>query len=210
MKKLKKHILKFLILLVSIGLINCASSIDTQDNYSGIIKFYSGGNEYTLMTYLSEDATGYNMIIREENNNVIIKAIDKQQDGKLDEVLEGDFSLTDASEIYDDGLAAAKKMGVLTEKPFQRFYKFSDKIYDYEIRTYLLVLDENYNLFAARKKTSNEVIIIMDKKADGLLDNFQQGSGDIIKFQALYEDVLQQGIVNHRVINADEIYLVTN
>ena len=101
-------------------------------------------------------------------------------------------------------------MGVLTEKPFQRFYKFSDKIYDYEIRTYLLVLDENYNLFAARKKTSNEVIIIMDKKADGLLDNFQQGSGDIIKFQALYEDVLQQGIVNHRVINADEIYLVTN
>jgi hypothetical protein len=101
-------------------------------------------------------------------------------------------------------------MGMLTEKNFERFYNFSDKIYDYEIRTYLLVRGDNYNLFAARKKTGNNITIIIDEKADGLLDNFQQGSGDIKKFQALYEEVLRQGIVSNRVVNVDKVYFVTN
>jgi hypothetical protein len=162
------------------------------------------------MSYLSNDATGYNILMREENGNVIIKSIDKQQNGELDEVLEGDFSLADANKIYADGLALAKEKGMLTKRNFERYYNFSDKIYDYEIRTYILVQGDNYNLFAARKKTGNNIIIMMDEKADGKLDNFQEGSGDIIKFQTLYEEVLRQGIINHRVVNADKIYLVTN
>jgi hypothetical protein len=162
------------------------------------------------MSYLSNDATGYNILMREENGNVIIKSIDKQQNGELDEVLEGDFSLADANKIYADGLALAKEKGMLTKRNFERYYNFSDKTYDYEIRTYILVQGDNYNLFAARKKTGNNIIIMMDEKADGKLDNFQEGSGDIIKFQTLYEEVLRQGIINHRVVNADKIYLVTN
>ena len=162
------------------------------------------------MSYLSNDATGYNILMREENDKIIIKSIDKQQDGKLDEVLEGDLSLADASKIYADGLAAAKEMGMLKEKDFERFYNFSDKIYDYEIRTYILVQGDNYNLFAVKEKAFNNIIIIIDEKADGLLDNFQQGSGDIIKFQALYEEVLRQGIVSNRVVNVDKVYFVTN
>ena len=210
MKQLKNQILEFLILLVTIGLTHCASSTDIQGDYTSILKFYSGGNEYTIMSYLSKDATGYNILMREENGNVIIKSIDKQQNGELDEILEGDISLVDANKIYAEALAIAEEKGMLTKRNFERYYNYSDKIYDYEIRTYILVQGDNYNLFAARKKTGNNVIIMMDEKADGLLDNFQEGSGDIIKFQALYEDVLRQGIINHRVVNADKIYLVTN
>ena len=210
MKQLKNHILQFFILVSIIGLTHCASGSHTQGDYSSIIKFYSGGNEYTIMSFLSTDEIGYNVLMREENNKIIIKGIDKQQDGELDEVQEGDISLADANKIYADGLAAAKELGMLTEKNFQRFYNFSDKIYDYEIRTYILAHGDNYNLFAAKKKTRNEIIIIIDEKADGKLDSFQQGSGDIINFQALYEDVLQQGIVSKRVVNTDKVYLVTN
>ena len=210
MKQLKNHILQVLILVIIIGLTHCASSSHTQGEYNRILKFYSGGNEYSIMSYLSNDATGYNILMREENDKIIIKSIDKQQDGKLDEVLEGNLSLADASKIYADGLAAAKEMGMLKEKDFERFYNFSDKIYDYEIRTYILVQGDNYNLFAVKEKAFNNIIIIIDEKADGLLDNFQQGSGDIIKFQALYEEVLRQGIVSNRVVNVDKVYFVTN
>ena len=210
MKQLKNHILQFLILVSIIGLTHCASSSHTQGDYSSILKFYSGGNEYTIMSFLSADAIGYNVLMLEENNKIIIKGIDKQQDGELDEVQQGDISLADANKIYADGLAAAKELGMLTEKTFQRFYNFSDRIYDYEIRTYILAHGDNYNLFAAKKKTSNEVIIIIDEKADGKLDNFQQGSGDIINFQALYKEVLRQGIVSKRVVNTDKVYFVTN
>ena len=80
--------------------------------------------------------------------------------------------------------------------------------FDYEIRTYILAHGDNYNLFAAKKKARNDIIIIIDEKADGKLDNFQQGSGDIINFQALYEEVLQHGIVSKRVVNTDKVYLV--
>ena len=210
MKQLKNYILQVLILVIIIGLTHCASSSHTQGEYNRILKFYSGGNEYSIMSYLSNDATGYNILMREENDKIIIKSIDKQQDGKLDEVLEGDLSLADASKIYADGLAAAKEMGMLKERNFERFYNFSDKIYDYEIRTYILVQGDNYNLFAAKEKGFNNVIIIVDEKADGLLDKFQQGSGDIIKFQALYEEVLRQGMVSNRVVNVDKVYFVTN
>ena len=210
MKQLINNVLYFLILLATIGLTNCASSSNSQRDYSGILKFYSGGIEYTLLTYLSEDATGYNILMSEENDNILTKSIDKQQDGKLDEVLEGEISLDDANKIYSEALAIAEEKGILKKKNFQRFFVYSDKIYDYEVRTYLLVGGDNYNLFAAKKKRGNEIIIIIDDKADGLLDNFQQGSGDIVKFQALYEEVLRQGMINHRVVNADNIYLVTN
>ena len=210
MKQLKNYILQVLILVIIIGLTHCASSSHTQGEYNRILKFYSGGNEYSIMSYLSNDATGYNILMREENDKIIIKSIDKQQDGKLDEVLEGDLSLADASKIYADGLAAAKEMGMLKERNFERFYNFSDKIYDYEIRTYILVQGDNYNLFAAKEKGFNNVLIIVDEKADGLLDKFQQGSGDIIKFQALYEEVLRQGMVSNRVVNVDKVYFVTN
>ena len=208
MKQLKNHILKFLLLVSIIGLTHCASSTETQGDYSSILKFHSGGNEYTIMSYLSNDATGYNILMREENDNVIIKSIDKQQDGELDEILEGNISLVDANKIYSEALAVAKERGMLKKLYFERYYNFSDKIYDYEIRTYILAQGDNYNLFAVKEKAINNIIIIIDEKADGSLDNFQQGSGDIIKFQALYEEVLQQGIVSNRVVNVDKVYLV--
>lgn len=210
MKQLKNHILQALIMVMIFGLTHCASSSHSQEEYTSILKFYSGGNEYTIMSFLSDDAVGYNILMREENDKVIIKSIDKQQDGELDEVLEGDISLAEASKIYADGLAAAKEKGMLTERNFERFYNFSDKTYDYEIRTYILVQGDNYNLFAVKEKGFNNIIIIVDEKADGSLDDFQQGSGDIIKFQALYEEVLRQGIVSNRVVNVDKVYFVTN
>ncbi len=210
MKQLKNHILQVLILVMIISLTHCASSSHSQEEYTSILKFYSGGNEYTIMSFLSDDAVGYNILMREENDKVIIKSIDKQQDGELDEVLEGDISLAEASKIYADGLAAAKEMGMLTERNFERFYNFSDKIYDYEIRTYILVQGDNYNLFAVKEKAFNNIIIIIDEKADGFLDSFQQGNGDIKKFQALYEEELRQGIVSKRVVNEDKVYFVTN
>ena len=210
MKQLKNHILQVLILVMIIALTHCASSTEIQGEYTSILKFYSGGNEYSIMSFSHEDVTGYNILVREENDKIIIKSIDKQQDGELDEVLVGDLTLADARKIYADGLVAAKEMGMLKEKNFERFYNFSDKIYNYEIRSYILVQGDNYNLFAAKEKGFNNVIIIIDEKADGLLDKFQQGSGDIIKFQALYEEVLKQGIVSKRVVNEDKIYFVTN
>ncbi len=210
MKQLKNHILQVLILVMIIGLTHCASSTEIQGEYTSILKFYSGGNEYSIMSFSHEDVTGYNILVREENDKIIIKSIDKQQDGELDEVLVGDLTLADARKIYADGLVAAKEMGMLKEKNFERFYNFSDKIYNYEIRSYILVQGDNYNLFAAKEKGFNNVIIIIDEKADGLLDKFQQGSGDIIKFQALYEEVLRQGIVSKRVVNEDKVYFVTN
>lgn len=210
MKHLKKCVLQILTLLVAVGLTHCASGIEVSNDYSGILKFYSDGNEYTLLTYLSENETGYNVLLRKENDMVILKSIDKQQDGKLDEILEGDISLVDANKIYSEALAIADEKGMLTKKHFKRFYNFSDKTYDYEIRTYLLFSGDNYNLFAARKKRSSDIIIIIDDKADGMLDSFQQGSGDIVKFQSLYEEVLRQGMINHKVVNAGKNYLVTN
>lgn len=209
MKQLKNHILLVLILVMIIGLTHCASSSHTQGEYTSILKFYSGGNEYTIISFSREDVTGYNILMREENDKVIIKSIDNQQDGELDEILEGNISLVDANKIYSEALAVAKERGMLKKLYFERYYNFSDKIYDYEIRSYILAQGDNYNLFAVKEKTINNIIIIIDEKADGLLDNFQQGSGDIIKFQALYEEVLQQGIVSNRVVNVDKVYFVT-
>ncbi len=209
MKQLKNHILQVLILVMIIGLTHCASSSHTKGEYTSILKFYSDGNEYTIISFSREDVTGYNILMREENDNVIIKSIDKQQDGELDVILEGNISLVDANKIYSEALAVAKERGMLKKLYFERYYNFSDKIYDYEIRSYILSQGDNYNLFAVKEKAINNIIIIIDEKADGSLDNFQQGSGDIIKFQALYEEVLRQGIVNNRVVNVDKVYLVT-
>jgi len=210
MKQLKNNILQFLILLVIIGLTHCASSTETLGDYSSILKFYSDGNEYTIMSFSREDVTGYNILMREENDKVIIKSIDKQQDGELDEILHGNISLVEANKIYSEALTIAKEKGMLKKIYFDRYYNFSDKTYDYEIRSYVHAQGDKYNQFAVKEKAINNIIIIIDENADGSLDNFQQGSGDIKKFQALYEEVLQEGIFNMRVAYVDKVYLVTN
>ena len=211
MKKIKFHksfLLQFLMLLMFINFIDCSSKSTLQNRYSSLFKFYIDSEEYLIIGYPAKDAEGYNLLIGKENNGVILKCIDKQQDGILDEVQEGKISLDEANKIYKQGITMAESEGRIKKKDFERYFKISTDDYYFEIRTYILISGECYNIFSAVENLTKSTSILLDEKADGLLDNFLEGDGDLKEYQSLYAMVLQKGIEANKMQIRNDIYQV--
>ena len=200
--------LQFLLFVMSIGLAGCSSGSNSQNGYSSLLRVNVSGTEYLIMSFSPKDTEGYNLLIREENNKIIIKCIDRQQDGIIDEVVEGNISIDEANIIYSKAIQMAESKGSVKKKYFERYYRMTAKDHYYEIQTYILASGERYNIFTVVEKTTNNTFNIVDENADGLLDTFQTGGGEIKIYQQLYEMVIQEGIKDKRIHFENGIYQV--
>jgi len=201
-------LLQILVLSTSISLTNCSSNSSLHDRYSTLFKFNNNGREYLIVGYPAKDAEGYNLLIGKEKDNVFLKCIDKQHNGTLDEVLAGNISLEEANKIYKKGITMAESQGSIKKIDFERYYRNTTKNYYCEIRTYILVSGERYNIFMLVKKQTNNTLTILDEGADGSLDNFMEGDGNIKEYQLLYASVIQKGIEDNKIKFEGGIYQV--
>ena len=205
--------MKLLIGLITIvfllGLNSCSSSSELFEDYSSLLLFSHEGEEYKIFGFSPIETLGYNYLIKQDDNEISIRGIDKQQDGTLDEVIVGDISLEEANSIYQKGILTASANGFLTEKYFENYYITSNKHNICELRTYSLADGDIYNFFAV-KDFDNEVDIYIarDLLANGNLDYFEEGDGDLKQFQSLYDEVIQKGIQDEKIIVSNGKYYV--
>jgi len=171
--------------------------------------FEYGGKKYDIQCTTPRSQEGYNLLMQREGNNILIKAIDKEQDGFLDEVKVGDISLENAQKIYREGITAATKQEVVKTRTFAREYRASDVLNKYILRSYILAIGEYYNRFSVLKKQGNEnEIVLIDLNADGKLDKIEKGVGNLEQYQSLYQKVLEKGLDEQKVAKAEGMYQV--
>jgi hypothetical protein len=203
-------VFRFSMIVVMFGLTNCSSVSFLQGGDApSELKFNYGGEEYKIISYSTEDTEGYNYLIKEENDNVIIKCIDQQQDGVIDEVITGNISLDEANTIYSDVITMAEIKGSVKKKYFKRYYGTTVNDYYYDIKTYILASGQQYNIFSVMNYTTNSTVTLEDEKADGRLDNFQNGNGKLEEYQRLYKMVIQKGLEDKKIKFEDGSYQVT-
>ena len=68
-----------------------------DDNYVGSrvggFSYNYEGKMYSIESLTPESREGYNYLIQKENDKLVLRAIDKEQDGILDKLLVGNISL---------------------------------------------------------------------------------------------------------------------
>ena len=120
----------------------------------------------------------------------------------------GDISLEEANNIYQEGILMALENGALKEKEFEHYYLISDMGNIFELRTYVPVDEDAYNIFTVKRISDGRSYVLRDLKADGRLDYFEEGDGELELFQSYYDEVVQKGKSGNKIKLSDGVYYV--
>jgi hypothetical protein len=167
------------------------------------------GKEYRIESVTPSYSEGYNILSLRDGNNLLIKGIDKEQDGQLDELQVGKITLDEARKIYREGILEGERRGYLRKRTFAREYKASDPMSDYVLATYILATGEVYNrLTISRKQVFGDPDVIFDTDADGQIDRIEQGFEALSSYQKTYNDVLERGLKDRRIVESGKRFIV--
>lgn len=186
-------------------LINCGPTRPKIE--IGGYDFKYEGKTYRIESIAPNFMEGYNTLILKEDDRIVLKATDKEQDGILDVVDIGELSLEKAKEIYQEGLDAGERRGYIRKKSIAREYQTTIDRKDYILATYILALGEIYNKLVIRDHFYRE-FILLDREADGILDEIEKGEEKLGYYQQLYRRVLNNGLREGRIVKPDGKYLV--
>lgn len=176
----------------------------------------AGGHEFVYdgVTYRIESLNppqkdGYNILVHREGKKTILRAIDKDQDGVMDAVVQGKMSLAQAEKIYHYGINNAKDSGHFQKKDMTRVYRTADLLNDYVLRTYVLAIGETYNkLSIYAKQDQSDDVVVLDLKADGQINKLERGQKKIDYCQDIYKQILEQGLKEGKIVRAAGTYQV--
>ncbi len=163
---------------------------------------------YRIRSLTSSDKTkSYNELI---GKNFVAADID--QDRFIDQISLGEISLSEAQKIYDYGLTMLSKESKLVEiGPRVNQYLHENIEFDYEIKSFRPVNADPFNEFKIIDKhsISQEVTILVDQKANGILDDIIKGSITLEEVQSKYSEVLKEGLEKGKLTKVDDKILVT-
>lgn len=179
-------------ILLSILLITCKTR-GPEVRLGGYSFEYEGEN-YNIESVTPNYVEGYNIITRRDGETLVFKAIDKEQDGALDELTIGNITLDQAQKIYHAGILEGEKRGYIKKRTFAREYKTNIGGDRFILATYILALGDTYNkLFYYAIMQRNEVEMV-DLQADGIVDRIENGNRELEYYQTIYREIIDRGL----------------
>ncbi len=165
-------------------------------------------NNYRIRSISSIDKT----LSRNELVGNKFLATDFGQDRIIDKIILGGISLSEAQNIYEYALAILTKENKLREVNLNiHKYQYVNSEYTYEIKSFRPNNTDPFNDFRIIKNhqiVNQQIIIIIDQKADGILDEVVKGNVTLEKFQSKYSELLKTGLQKNKFIKVDNIILL--
>lgn len=187
----------------------CSHTISESEYGVNRFVFEYDGSSFYIISYTHQDKVGYNLLTSGKKD-VRFAARDLYQDGTIDEIIKGPYTLEEANRIYAYGIQKAKNKGNLESREIKRKYKTEDGRYRYLVTTILPIIGEPYNTFAVMEKVPfAQSVIFKDDHADGSLDSVLFGNGDLEYGQKLYDGVLKMGLADKSMEKSDSTFLVS-
>jgi len=139
-------------------------------------------------------------------------AVDYDQDRFIDQITMGEMSLSEAQKIYEYALTMLTKENKLREiSPKINWYQHVNSEYNYEIKSFRPNNADPFNEFRIinnRQLVNPQIIISIDKNANGTLDEIVEGTISLEKIQTKYSDVIKTGFKKNELIEVDNMILV--
>ena len=201
-----KSVKIFIVTLTALLWIGCASTQMQSGFYQ--YTFNVDGKEYQIISATSAGNGKFNLLVNEEGNHTGLRAVDYEQDGKLDSIIVGDASLADANAIYEQGINNAEAKGSLNRQKYPRMYELDNPAMRYRIQTFIKDGNKIYNRFVVIDLKTLDQEVILDTNADGTLDRIEIGDKEMEHYQNLYKMTLIRGVQVGEIKHEDYVYIV--
>ena len=171
-------------------------------------KFNFEDKDYRIRCIFSDcDSLRRNELIAED-----FLAVDLDQDRIIDQVVMGQTSLAIAQYVYTAGLKELELRGNLKVVDYKfPVFKHHGNSTIYEIKTFLPADAHPFNQFKLIRSYGAlfpDITVILDRNADGILDEILEGTGNNQEFQGSYTSILETGVKTSKIILEQNIYLV--
>lgn len=131
-------------------------------------------------------------------------ARDLDQNGTLDQVVLGNFSLSEAQKIYAHALDELRTQNRLKKiESEERIYRYQNSKFAYEIKTEAPLEGNSTNLFKVFEMghvSQSEVAMAKDTNADGILDEIVKGEMVVEDLQAMYAKCISKGLEEGKLV----------
>jgi hypothetical protein len=125
--------------------------------------------------------------------------MDTNQDGYIDLVQYGEFSLEEANEIYIYGIQEAMNQQKFKARNSQRIFTFEDDTAKYTLQTFGNYKDLLYNEFTILHFETGLEEVFQDRDADGDLDTVINSERIISEVQETYHRIVEIGKEEKRI-----------
>ncbi len=176
----------------------------------GGYSFEFEGRNYHIESVTPNYVEGYNIITRREGEILLFRAIDKEQDGVLDELTIGNMSLEQAQKIYQTGILEGERRGYIKKRTFAREYRTSIGGDRFILATYILALGDVYNKLFYYEVMRGVEVEILDQQADGIIDHVERGNKDLGVYQTIYREIIDRGLRYGQVQFINGQYIVAD
>ncbi len=197
----------FFLFLSSAMISSCA--VQKELAQKSVYSFSIDGEQFQITSINIESGEGTNFLSQtSEVGTTLLNARDLDQDGTIDAILKGSWSLFEANLIYREGIASAKANGNFREQTSLRTFEFQTNAYHFTIKSYSSEPENVSNLFIVVDKATISESIFLDSNADGKLESTEKGTFDLEKAEILYREVLNEGIITDQILFINERYIV--
>ena len=199
---------KLLSALVMLSIIaGCATTRTpkTRTNYL----FEHSGKQWKIEGTNPAETLGINYLVLYDNEEVVFKAADNDQNGTIDEILHGNVSREEAQRVYEAGIERSRKQGMMKKRFIDRTYVFSDVNNNYRIETYNLAKGTAYNRFVITDKHHPQHKAIgIDANAYGQLNKVVKNGKEMNYYQKYYQKIMERGVKKGDIEMVNGKYLV--
>lgn len=191
--------MKYLISIVSLlfFLTSCALFRHQADGTQFSFEFEE--ETYQILGYVSDEGQSANFLVKREGDRTIFRAVDRDQNGTIDQVITGSVGLEMANEIYREGIRLARELG--KHKDVKRYREFTYAYQEYRllIQSYAIGADSYINRFIIADRNWSVHAVTWDDDSDGQLTRVESGDIDLQTAQSLYERALDRAAENDRI-----------
>lgn len=161
------------------------------------------GDVYEIIGVQSDQGETANFLVKRENRGVVFRAIDRNQEGTLEQVLSGNIELDRANRIYRAGIRMAQQEG-----RYNKIEKYREFLYRYGsvrlvVRSTIEKKETYVNLFVIYDNDGSVVGIYRDDGSDGILTGVEKGKAELENARELYKILLDRAREENRL---DESY----
>lgn len=175
----------------------------------GGYNFEYEGQTYRIESVNPNKGVGYNVLSVKEGERNVALGLDRDQDGFLDGIVEGEISLRRAREIYSAGISDGERLGRIKSKVLTQEYRTAVGQYTCILVTYQLAIGDIFNRLSLVNTYYAPIeAILLDQGADGNLDLIERGEKEMEFYQAIYEQVIENGLKYGKVAESQGKYQV--